>query len=134
MIATHTRSETSAGEDTGVGGSDPASIQVKIRVTPSLLARLQGAAAARGVAFNREIVIRLIDSFTQDDSMQALHAHLEKMHNKIDTMSDFIYEMHGQLVVVEAKSHKQFEVPLTNGQKHARPSLNTTPNKEGDDG
>ena len=50
MIAPHTRSETSAGDDTGVSAGDPASIQVKIRVTPSLLARLQAAAAARGVA------------------------------------------------------------------------------------
>jgi hypothetical protein len=79
------RKETSAGDDTGVSG-DAATVQVKIRVTPSLLARLQTAAAERGVAFNREIVIRLIQSFAQDEPVKQIETELEDLHNKLDKM------------------------------------------------
>lgn len=88
------RKETSAGDDTGVSAGDAATIQVKIRVTPSLLARLQTAAAERGVAFNREIVIRLIESFAERESAREVDESIKKLHNRLDEMVLGISAMH----------------------------------------
>ena len=90
------RKQTSAGDDTGVSAGDAATIQVKIRVTPSLLARLQTAAAERGVAFNREIVIRLIESFAEREAAREVDESVKKLHYRLDEMVLRICAMHAE--------------------------------------
>ena len=88
----------------GVSGSDAATIQVKIRVTPLLLARLQAAAAERGVAFNREIVIRLIESFAERESAREIDESVKKLGKRIDEVVFRISAMHRESLSLPPKT------------------------------
>ena len=69
-------------------GDTTRKVQVKLRVTPHLRARLEKSAAQRGVTLNQEMNYRLEHSFVFDEELEDLGRNYEKMGKDLARMQN----------------------------------------------